>query len=127
MKNRIHCGAKVFAIFLFFVPFIGTQLFGQENVSNIDSTIAKTDSAKIETPPVQYEEFILETIRIEAVVEKPSVTLIPKRAQTDVGNVPLNIRSFDKELKTKPESLSSYGEDLETGKKIKNIGKSPKK
>lgn len=104
----------------------GTVAFGQIKVTQDTSTNAKSDSTQKAIQPV-YEEIVLQNIQIEAILEKPSVTLIPKKVKTDVGKVPLNIRSFDKELKTKPKSLSSYGEDLETGKKIKNIGKKPKK
>jgi hypothetical protein len=105
----------------------GTLLFGQKKVTKNDSTIIKTDPVNKLLPVTHIKETILDIIPIEAIIEKPSVTLVPKKAKTDVGKVPLNIRSFDKELKTKPVSLSSYGEDLETGKKIKNIGKKPKK
>jgi hypothetical protein len=97
--------------------------YGQQTTIQNDSTTTSADSTQVTKAPVVYEEFILETIRIEAVIEKPSVTLIPKKAKTDVGDVPLNIRSFDKEIKTKPKSLSTYGEELETGKKIKKLDK----
>jgi hypothetical protein len=70
-----------------------------------------------------YEEQILETIRIEAVVEKPSVTLIPKKAETDVGDVPFSIKSFDKELQAKPEIIMEYGKELEGGKRIEKLKK----
>ncbi|OGB99244.1 hypothetical protein A2V82_12510 [candidate division KSB1 bacterium RBG_16_48_16] len=70
-----------------------------------------------------YNEQILETIRIEAVVEKPRVTLIPKRHETDIGEARLEQRSFEKELKAKPDILTEYGKDLESGKKIKKIKK----
>ena len=113
---------KLIQIFLFVA--IATSYSRQVSTES-DSTSTKSDSTQVATTkaPVVYEEFVLETIRIEAIIEKPAVTLIPKRAITDVGDVPLNIRSFEKEIKTKPKSLSTYGEDLETGKKIKKLDK----
>lgn len=99
---------------------------GQTESAAAKSDSTKADSAAVIAPNPEIKEVVLGTIRIEAVLEMPSVTIIPKRATTDVGDVPLEIRSFDKELKTKPQVLSTYGEDLETGKKIKKIDKNLK-
>ena len=85
-------------------------------------TEVKTDTTAAAQKPV-YKEYILQTIRIEAVIEKPTVTLIPKRAETDVGEVPFRVRSFNKELKTKPKALSDYGKELESAKRIQKIKK----
>ena len=73
--------------------------------------------------PAEYEEQVLETIRIEAVVEKPSVTLIPKKAETKIATREFGQRSFDKELKAKPDILSEFGKEFESGKRIKKLKK----
>jgi hypothetical protein len=56
-------------------------------------------------------EVVLEDIHIEAVIEKPAVTLIPKRVVPDVGEPPVLLRSFDQELKARPRFLDELGED----------------
>ena len=94
----------------------------QEEDTKVDTT-ADTTKARQQPAQVPYNEQILETIRIEAVVEKPRVTLIPKRHETDIGEARLEQRSFEKELKAKPDILTEYGKDLESGKKIKKIKK----
>lgn len=87
-----------------------------------DASGAPTDTSEVKAPE-RYEEFILETIRIEAVIEKPSVTLIPKKIETDVGQIPFGNRSFEKELKDLPVLLKDYGRELEEGKRIKKFKK----
>ena len=82
------------------------------------------DSPLIGTAPSgTFEEQILETIRIEAVIEKPSVTLIQKRIETEIKNEPLPKRSFEKELSSKPEIVLQYGKYLESGKRIRKFKK----
>jgi len=95
----------------------------QEN-QNPETKNQPTQSDSTEIKRVtDFEEFVLETIRIEAVVEKPSVTLIPKRIETDVGDIPFGNRSFDRELKKMPKIISSYGRELENAKRIKKLKK----
>jgi hypothetical protein len=120
--SRITVIVVVFLV-LFFGWTPGTLCQStQEKETKVDAT---ADTTKARQQPVQtpYNEQILETIRIEAVVEKPRVTLIPKRHETDIGEVKLEPRSFEKELKAKPGILSEYGKDLESGKKVKKVKK----
>lgn len=112
-------------------PFACILLLSASLTAQVDKPTATPDSiairanAKIDTATTvdkqASSEIILQTIRIDAVIEKPTVTLIPKRAETDVGQVPFRARSFDKELKTKPKALSNYGEELENAKRIQKI------
>jgi hypothetical protein len=120
--SRITIAAVVFLVLFFgWSPDTRCQST-QEKETKVDTT---ADSTKAQQQPerVPYNEQILETIRIEAVVEKPRVTLIPKRHETDIGEVKLEPRSFEKELKAKPDILSEYGKDLENGKKVKKVKK----
>ncbi len=48
------------------------------------------------------KETVLETIIIEAEVEKPRVTLLPKRLEPRFGDIEFVDRSFSHELKEKP-------------------------
>ncbi|MBD3386928.1 hypothetical protein GF407_18635 [candidate division KSB1 bacterium] len=77
-----------------------------------------------ETPDVwQAEEQILNPIHIEAVIEQPRVTLIPKRTDTPVEDLPLHYRSFDIELKAKPKLIDEYGKELENAARIEKLKK----
>jgi hypothetical protein len=109
--------SMIFVLLLGIAPGI---LFSQ--AAPADSSRTGQDSTTVSTPE-RYEEFILETIRIEAVIEKPSVTLIPKKIETDVGQLPFGNRSFEKELNAMPEMLKDYRKDLEEGKRIKKFKK----
>ncbi|HNR66872.1 MAG TPA: hypothetical protein PKN04_03155 [bacterium] len=71
----------------------------------------------------EYDEQVLQTINIEAIIEKPSVTFVPKRAETAVGTLPLERRSFLNEMRQKPETVLDYGQELEGGKRIKKLKK----
>jgi hypothetical protein len=93
-----------------------------EQTAAADTSSAPADTSGTKAPE-RYEEFILETIRIEAVIEKPSVTLIPKKIETDVGQIPFGNRSFDKELKDLPVLLKDFGRELEEGQRIKKFKK----
>ena len=118
-------------LFFLLIPLVVLALsfepgVAQEQTAKKDTTVARDTSRTAIVPPrrnQEFQEIILETIQIEAVIEKPSVTLIPKRAKTDVGEVPFRPRSFDRELKEKPGVLSSYGQELENAKRIKKIKK----
>ncbi len=69
------------------------------------------------------EEQILNPIHIEAVIEQPRVTLIPKRAKTPIEDMPLRFRSFGQELKTRPQYIDDYGKELESAARIKKLKK----
>lgn len=86
-----------------------------------DSVIANNQSPLLNVQ--QYEETILEPIRIEAVIEMPRVALIPKRVETEMGTLDFGHRSFDKELRAKPKVLSSILEELESAKRIRKLKK----
>lgn len=117
---------KIFPFMIVLLMFATLAAQADKPAATADSvavqTKAKTDTTAAAKKPA-YQEYILQTIRIEAVIEKPTVTLIPKRAETDVGQVPFRARSFDKELKTKPKALSDYGKELENAKRIQKIKK----
>ncbi|NIA30805.1 MAG: hypothetical protein GWP06_12945 [Actinobacteria bacterium] len=117
---------KIFSFIIVLLTFATLAAQAEKPTATPDSAVvqakANTDTTAAAKKSV-YKEYILQTIRIEAVIEKPTVTLIPKRTETDVGQVPFRARSFDKELKTKPKALSNYGEELENAKRIQKIKK----
>jgi hypothetical protein len=84
----------------------------------------KADSTQVAKADTTYiPEYILQDIYIEAIIVKPSVTFIPKKADIDLGDVPFGMRSFEKELKEKPALLDEYGKDLEETRRIENLKK----
>ncbi len=108
--------------FLIFCVFL--SLYAQQNTAATDTAGVNVEvDTTANQQRYEFEEFILETIRIEAVIERPSVTLIPKKAETQVGEVKLERRSFLNELNAKPKEFSKYHEKLESGKRIKKIKK----
>jgi hypothetical protein len=109
--------------FLFLLFFCTLPVFAQTTISAIDTFLVEKDTSKV-IATGEMNEFILETIRIEAIIEKPNVALIPKKLETDVGDIPFSRRSFDEELKASPEEFMDYGKDIKSGKKITTLKKS---
>ena len=113
------------------VPLWGAfNAWAQEEAADTTSSMAEQDSAAEQDSTAEAvnpaQEMILETIHIEAVIEKPSVTLIPRKAETDVGDVPFLRRSFEEELKSKPKMLSETIEKLRSTNKVKkSLAKEP--
>ncbi len=99
-------------------------LGAQEKAPPADSThTAAADSSAI-------KEVSLEDIHIDAVVEKPAVTLIPRRIPPEMGDAPEMNRSFDRELKQRPSFLNELGREMESGQRLqtdkKNLAKEKK-
>ena len=105
--------------------FFSTLVWSQSTETIVPVALDSLQSTSLMStaPSGAFEEQILETIRIEAVIEKPSVTLIPKRIETDIKHEPLPKRSFEKELSAKPEIILEYGKHLESGKRIQKFKK----
>jgi hypothetical protein len=99
-------------------------VFSQEPQPPADSTRAAiVDSSA-------FKEVALEDIHIDALVEKPAVTLIPRRIPPDLGEAPEMSRSFDRELKQRPQFLEELLRDMENGGRLqadkKNLAKEKK-
>ncbi len=107
---------------LVFVILAG-GLSAQETPDPQQETLTVSDTTRNVERVQVYEEQVLQTIRIEAVIEKPSVTFVPKRTETHVGEVPFVERRFDEELGQKPSLLLEYGKELEGGKRMEKIKK----
>ncbi|MBN1542085.1 hypothetical protein JW992_08035 [candidate division KSB1 bacterium] len=103
------------------VLLLSAVVFAQE--TPLPDTLRRSEEIPQVMRAGEFEEQVLETINIEAIIEKPSVTFVPKRAETQVGSLPLEHRSFEEEMRQKPDVVSEYGQDLEGGKRIKKIKK----
>lgn len=91
---------------------------------------AVADSTRGLPAPSAVAEVSLEDIHIEAVIEKPAVTLIPKRVAPEVGEAAPLTRSFDVELKQRPVFLDEVVREKEEGARMqtakKNLAKEKK-
>jgi len=79
--------------------------------------IAKPDTTKAS------EEMELESISIEAIIEKPNVDIIPKRLEPELEEVEFVERSFDRELKEVPKDMLLLDDDLDRVAKLEGIKK----
>ncbi len=89
-------------------------LFAQEAL--VGSTLSRADTT-------MEKEIILEEIHIEAVIEKPNVTLIPKRVEPEVGSVPLVLRSFEVELEAGIDTSNPNTKKFQEPQKATDIKK----
>lgn len=110
-----------YTLFVILIMALATAMSGWAQISAQDSAAIQTDTTVTQTP--QYQETILEPIRIEAVIEMPRVALIPKKVETEMGKLEFGYRSFDKELRSKPKVITSVLEELESAKKISRLKK----
>ena len=110
-----------YTLCVFLTMTLGAAMSCWAQMSTPDSMVTKTDTTVAQTS--QYQETILEPIRIEAVIEMPRVALIPKKVETEMGNLEFGYRSFDKELRSKPKVITSVLEELESAKKISRLKK----
>jgi hypothetical protein len=89
-----------------------------------DSIKKRPGMAKEKSEPKELE---LEAIAIEAVVEKPNVDIIPKRAKPDFQEVGDLDRSFARELKAVSKELLLGDEDIDQPQKVEGLKKIPAK
>ncbi|NOZ60477.1 MAG: hypothetical protein GXO74_02240 [Calditrichaeota bacterium] len=98
------------------------SVFAQTNGSSHEKTIA-ADTGKA-AADVQLEgDIVLEDISIEAVIEKPRVSIVPKRMNPEFGELEFVDRSFDHELKSFPQKPLVNDDRLFKPQKINNIAK----
>lgn len=69
------------------------------------------------------DDFELETIEIQAVVEKPNVDIIPKRTKPEWEETRFIDRSFEAELKRAPKDLMLVDEELDRAQKLEALKK----
>lgn len=109
--------------------FVG-QLNAQTNPQRADTlkTVTKADTAtKAPDLASPDEEIELGEINIEAVIEKPSVAILPKRIEPELGETEFVNRSFEKELKQAPEKPMIMDNRLLAPKKIEDFKEKLKK
>jgi hypothetical protein len=92
------------------VVLAGVSLFAQ------DSTAVKPDTSGVSKASAKtgIQEIELTEITIEAEIEKPRVSILPKRIEPELGEMEFIDRSFEKELKKGPEKPKLNKERVKT-------------
>lgn len=106
------------------VPNYGTAQTTPRMTANSRGEAAP-DTSQQKVPPQAEkqgdEEIELAEINIEAVIEKPSVSIISKRATAELDDMQFIDRSFEKELKRAPEKPMLFDDRLFAPQKIENL------
>ena len=101
-------------------------------ISGLTQTEAANEEKKAVQKPTQVtdenakkedkgDEFVLDEILIEAVIEKPNVAILPTLELGDLGDILFIDRSFEEELKTVPRGLFVMDDKAEQKKNIERI------
>lgn len=99
----------------------GNAKIDTSTTSDLIQSLANGLSQNLNRSGAEEGEMLLPVIQIDAVIEKPGVSLIPKKIKTDVGRIDLGERSFDQELKTRPREVPEIPIELESEKKIEKL------
>lgn len=100
-----------------------TRVAAQDTARAQGASQDTTRPAATVVPVQQGQELVLEEIYIEPVVEKPSVSIVPRRQEPDFEEVELVKRSFADELKSAPNKIMMLDEELESAKRVRRIKK----
>ncbi|MBN2013033.1 hypothetical protein JW960_27130 [candidate division KSB1 bacterium] len=98
----------------------------QEDTTAVVSDTAKI-SKQIESTPVETEpemsfgEIELLEINIEAIIEKPRVSILPNRQEPKLEEMEFMDRSFSKELKKAPDAPMMVDERMQEPDKIEQL------
>ncbi len=86
------------------------------------STGAQQKSQQKKPPVVTPAgEIQLDALHVEAIIEKPSVSIVSKRIEPELEEVEFILRDFDRELRVLPRGLFSFDADKYRVEKIKNV------
>jgi len=72
---------------------------------NRNVSAQQASSKKKPAPPKTSKELVLKALHVEAHIEKPSVSIVPKRIEPKLKEVEFIRRSFSKEIKNVPREL----------------------
>lgn len=126
----MNCRMKRILIWIGFYVLLcpADKGLSQTETQKINST--KTEKSKQDTSRQNIqsqadkrieEEIELAEINIEAVIEKPSVSIIPKRITAELNEMEFIDRSFEKELKKAPDKPLIVDDRLFVPQKIENL------
>jgi len=102
-------------IFVFMLCVFSKIVFAQDTTKTVsDSTnVATSTDNDVEIGDVELIE-----ITIEAEIEKPRVSILPKRMEPELGEMELIDRSFEDELKLGPDKPFLIKERVKVSQKV---------
>ncbi len=68
-------------------------------------------------------EIQLDALHLEAHIEKPSVSIVPKRIEPELQEVEFILRNFDRELREVPRNLFSFQDNWGRVEKIRDLNR----
>ena len=109
----------LFTIFINMIFISSSLLFAQDTTgANSDSSKTVQSTADID---IGQEDVILEEIDIKGEIEKPRVSILPKRIEPELGELEFIDRSFENELKQGPEKPFLIKERVGAPVKVKKL------
>lgn len=138
MKHNImFIGLVLFTVCFMSLPDLPQAICQEKSkTTSTDSTKGDTLKKDVKSPveerttenkatdeTVSAGEIFLGEIKIEAVVETPSVAIVPKRLDPNFGKMEFMDRSFETELKAIPTRPMLLGNEMKGVNKIKKNSK----
>ncbi len=103
-------------ILILAVTLFSITAFAQDKSNANSSPATQSDQPKVINGEIQ-----LDALHLEAIIEKPSVSIVPKRIEPDLEKVEFINRRFDREVKLVPEELFSLQIEKNRVQKIRDI------
>ncbi len=120
-----------FRVILYFVAlFVSTglvfseSLFAQSRYQ--DPAQQRNQNQEVELPDSTRGEIVLEVIEIRGKIDKPSVIIVPKRVEPEIGEIELE-RSFQQEVKEGIGQIPEPEKELQQVDRIESIKKTIQK
>ena len=128
MKDSLFKNYWGLLLSIFIVFIISESAFPQDTTKVDSDTLELKPKLSAEEKPVEQSaedvvigEIELMEITIEAVVEKPRVSILPKRIDPDLGEMEFIDRSFEEELKKGPDKPFLIEKRTQEPIKINNL------
>jgi hypothetical protein len=117
----MYSGIKI--LILMVILILGSQQLSAQQTKQQQADTVKmvTQADTTRKSTGMDDEIELMEINIEAVIEKPSVAILPKRIEPELGEAEFINRSFEKELKQAPDKLMIMDNRLFVPKKIEDL------
>ena len=119
-KKVVFCWLMILVIAVFASAVMG-QTQPQDVNKNLTAKTAADSSSEIVDLVELDGDIILDEINIDAIIEKPRVSILTKRIDPEFGELEFVARSFDRELKSAPQKLMIEDDRLFLPNKIKPL------
>jgi len=99
------------------VALLSVTAFAQDKNNGETQKPKQSEETKISS----QGEILLDALHLEAIIEKPSVSIVPKRIEPDLEEVEFINRKFNQEVKVVPAELFSLQIEKNRVQKIRDI------